>query len=88
MQKQRMIKMLKDAKEAVDEAELFCTLIQRAQDGSAIVAITEGTQNLIGQLILASAIEESGSSISLSLDKLDKLALELGAVSAAIAISG
>ncbi len=62
MQKQRMIRMLKDATEAVNEADLA------------------STQNLIGQLILASAIEESGSSISLSLDKLDKLAMELGSV--------
>ncbi|KKL77280.1 hypothetical protein LCGC14_2036450 [marine sediment metagenome] len=87
MQKQRMIKMLGFAREAVNEAGLFGTLVQQTSDGPA-TSVTEGTQNLIGQLILASAIESSGSSISLSLDKLDKLALELSAVSAAIAISG
>ncbi|KKL79102.1 hypothetical protein LCGC14_2018180 [marine sediment metagenome] len=87
MQKQRMIRMLEDARSAVNAADLFSTLVQPTS-GEDILAVTEGTQNLIGQLILASAIEESGSSISLSLDKLDKLALELGAVSAAIAISG
>ena len=83
MQKQRMIRMLQDARAAVDEAGLFCNLIQHTSDGSAI-SVTEGTQNLIGQLILASAIEESGSSISLSLDKLESLAQELGVVGAAI----
>lgn len=74
MQKQRMIRMLKDATEAVNAAELNPTLF------SGGAPITEGTQNLIGQLILASAIENSGSLISDSLDKLDKLAMELGSV--------
>ena len=67
MNKQRMIRMLTIAKEAVAEVEL-----DRAGDA--------GFQNLVGQLILASAIEESGSSVSLSLDKLDGLALEIGSV--------
>jgi len=67
MNKQRMIRMLTIAKEAVAEVEL-----DRARDA--------GFQNLVGQLILASAIEESGSSVSLSLDKLDGLALEIGSV--------
>lgn len=83
MNKQRMIKMLKDAREAVNETDLFTTLIQ-SRGSISEYALTEGTQNLIGQLILASAIEESGSSISLSLDKLDKLAQELGEVVTAI----
>lgn len=83
MKKQRMIEMLKDAREAVNETDLFTTLIQSRGSISEYV-LTEGTQNLIGQLILASAIEESGSSISLSLDKLDKLAQELGEVVTAI----
>ncbi len=39
-----------------------------------------GHTELVGQLILASAIEESGSSISMSLDKLDALAVELGEI--------
>ena len=84
MQKQRMVKMLQDARGAVNEVGLSSTLIQRASDGSAVAAITEGTQNLIGQLVLASAIEESGSSISLSLDKLEKVAQELGEIAGSI----
>lgn len=83
MQKHRMIKMLKDAKEAVAAVELSTTLMQSRGSISEYV-ITEGTQNLIGQLILASAIEESGSSIGLSLDKLDTLALEFGGITKAI----
>lgn len=83
MQKQRMIKMLKDARAAVDEAGLYGTLVQHTSDGN-VMSVTEGTQNLIGQLILASAIEESGSSISLSLDKLDRLTVELGEMADAI----
>ncbi len=86
MQKQRMIRMLEDARAAVNAADLFSSLVSVTSDGN-ILTVTKGTQNLIGQLILASAIEEAGSSISLSLDKLDALALELGAISAAIAIS-
>lgn len=78
MQKQRMIKMLKDATEAVNAAGLNPTRL----DGATL--ITEGTQNLIGQLILAGAIENSGSLVSDSIDKLDKLALELGGMAAAI----
>ena len=69
MTKQRMVKMLTMAKEAIHETDLGCR---------------SDTQNLIGQLILASAIEESGSSVSLSLDKLERLALELGDVATAI----
>ena len=75
MQKQRMIRMLKDAREAINEAGLTTVSVQ---GGS--MAMTEGTQNLIGQLILASAIESSGSLVSDSIDKLDKLAMELGEV--------
>lgn len=83
MNKQRMIRMLEDAREAVDNANLFTTLARQTSDGP-IMSVTEGTQNLIGQLILASAIESSGSSISLSLDKLEKVAVELGDVATAI----
>ncbi len=71
MNKQRMIRMLTIAKEAVAEVGL-----DRADDA--------GFQNLVGQLILASAIEESGSSVSLSLDKLERVAVELGDVATAI----
>lgn len=83
MQKQRMINMLKDAKEAVAAVELSTTLMQSRGSISEYV-ITEGTQNLIGQLILAGAIESSGSMVSDSIDKLDKLAQELGSVAAAL----
>lgn len=83
MTKQRMIKMLETARAAVNEADLFDMLVRHTSDGNAMV-VTEGTQNLIGQLILASAIEESGSSVSLSLDKLEKVAAELGDVATAI----
>ena len=79
MDKQRMIKVLNDVRQAVGEADLFNTLLQSTSNGDIMVP-TEGTQNLIGQLVLAAAIEESGSSISMSLDKLDKLAMELGSV--------
>ncbi len=72
MNKQRMIRMLTIAKEAMIETDL------------AAPGLTEGTQNLIGQLILASAIEESGSSISMSLDKLDGLTLEISEIARAI----
>ncbi len=87
MQTQRMIKMLQDAREAVDEAGLFGTLLQQMKVDGEIVneaSVTEGTQNLIGQLIIASAIEESGSSISMSLDKLEKVAQELGEIAGVI----
>lgn len=83
MNKQRMIKMLKDAKEAIAATELATTLMQ-SKGGISEYVISEGTQNLIGQLILASAIEESGSSIGLSLDKLDKVAQEFGDIATAI----
>lgn len=86
MNKQRMIKMLETARAAVNEADLFGTLVQHTLDGNVMV-VTEGTQNLIGQLILASAIEESGSSVSLSLDKLEKVAVELDEVATAIRLS-
>ncbi|KKN24852.1 hypothetical protein LCGC14_0890920, partial [marine sediment metagenome] len=56
------------------------TLVSRHAPEGQQMMVSEGTQNLIGQLILACAIEESGSSISMSLDKLDKLATELGEV--------
>ena len=75
MDKQRMVKMLKDAKEAVAAVELTAV-----NNHAGVFSITEGTQNLIGQLILASAIESSGSLVSDSIDKLDKLAQELGEV--------
>ncbi len=88
MNKQRMIRMLKNAKEAMVKAGVLNTKVADHERDELAVEWTPGSRELIGQLILASAIEESGSSISLSLDKLDKLALELGAVSAAIAISG
>ncbi len=74
MKKQRMIKMLKDATAAVGEA--------------AITANYDAKANLIGQLILASAIEGSGESISMSLDKLEKVAMELGDVATAIRNGG
>lgn len=86
MNKHRMVKMLQNAREAVDEVGLFGTLVQHTSDGN-VVAVTEGTQNLIGQLILASAIEESGSSVSLSLDKLEKIAVGLDEVATAIRLS-
>jgi len=67
MNKQRMIKVLEDAKGAVEAA-----------------GFGPGHTELVGQLILASAIEEVGSSVSLSLDKLEGVALELGDVAKAI----
>ena len=70
MNKQRMIKLLQDTKEAVKAAD--------------IVGSNDAKAGLIGQLMLASAIEESGSSISMSLDKLEGLALELGGIATAI----
>ncbi len=80
MHKQRMIRMLEDARAAVGVTDLATTLVSPdAPDGRQFM-VTEGTQNLIGQLILASAIENSGSLVSDSIDKLDKLALELGEV--------
>ncbi len=39
-----------------------------------------GHTELMSSLILASAIEESGSSVSMSLDKLEKVAVEIGSV--------
>lgn len=83
MNKQRMVRMLQDAREAVTAVELI-TCHTHTKFGTTTEAITEGTQNLIGQLVLASAIENSGSLISDSLDKLDKLAQELGEVASAI----
>jgi len=67
MNKQRMIKMLEQAKSAIEAA-----------------GFGPGHTELVGQLILASAIEESGSSISMSLDKLERVAMELGDVATAI----
>lgn len=84
MNKQRMIKMLTNAKEAVDAVELAIMHVSpRAPDGQQMM-LSEGTQNLIGQLILASAIEEAGTSISMSVDKLDGLANALSEVGVAI----
>lgn len=83
MNKQRMIRMLTIAKEAIAAVELI-TFNARESFDSAPSAISEGTQNLIGQLILASAIEESGSSVSMSIDKLDDLARALSEVAVAI----
>lgn len=71
MNKQRMVRMLTMAKEAIHETDLS-------------LVSSSVPPNLIGQLILASAIEESGSSVSLSLDKLEKVAVELGDVATAI----
>ena len=82
MNKQRMIRMLKVAKEAVIEAEL--DTFHPAAAAGMTAPITEGTQNLIGQLILAAVIDESGSSISMSLDKLEKVAVEIGDIATAI----
>ncbi len=73
MNKQRMIRMLNVADEAIDESKV----IVNPSDVTA-------KQTLIGQLILASAIEESGSSISMSLDKLDGLTLEISEIARAI----
>ena len=52
MKKQRMVRMLKDARAAVDEAGLYGTLVQHTSNGD-VMSVTKGTQNLIGQLILA-----------------------------------
>lgn len=82
MQRQRMIKMLREAMAAVGEAGLYNQTINH---GDQSLCPTDGTQNLIGQLIMASAIEESGSSISLSLDKLEKVAVELGEIAGGFA---
>ncbi len=76
MHKQRMIRMLEDAKDAVVAAGLASATATRTEGE----VMSEGDNALIGQLILASAIENSGSLISDSLDKLDKLALELSEV--------
>jgi len=54
MSKQRMVEMLTQAKEAVDEASLNPTFLSHTDP------ITEGTQTLIGQLVLAAAIENAG----------------------------
>ena len=64
LSKQVMTGMLKDAKEAVDEAGLNPTALSHTDP------ITEGTQNLIGQLIMAAAIEESGRSIATALNNI------------------
>lgn len=61
-------------------------MIKMLEDANAALECV-GFQNdtgLIGQLILASAIESSGSLVSDSIDKLDKLALELGSVADSI----
>lgn len=81
MNKQRMIKMLGEAKQAALAAGLYNQTINQLDQTSFP---TEGTQNLIGQLILASAVEESGSSIGMSLDKLEGLALEISEVADSI----
>jgi len=65
MSKSRMIDMLSDARRAVHDAGF-------APDDS---------KELMGHLILASAIEESGSSVSKSLDF---VARQIGFVSSAI----
>lgn len=80
MNKQRMIRMLENAREAVAATDLATTLVSPNAPEGRQMTLTEGTQNLIGQLILASAIESSGSLVSDSIDKLDKLAQELGEV--------
>ena len=72
----------------MNEAELASTLVQQDRDGNVTLALTEGTQNLIGQLILASAIEESGSSIAMSLDKLEGLAQEVSELARAAKMIG
>ncbi len=43
-----------------------------------------GNTELMSSLILASAIEESGSSISMSLDNLTGIAVELGSIASSI----
>ncbi len=72
MNKQRMIRMLTMARKAMVETDL------------AVPGVSEGNQNLVGQLILASAIEGSGESISMSLDKLDGLTMEISEIAKAI----
>lgn len=59
-------------------------MLECAQSAIAAAGLGAGHDELISSLILASAIEESGSSISMSLDKLEKVALELGDVASAI----
>ncbi len=83
MNKQRMIKMLNDALGAVTEAGLTNGNVITKGD-ETFVSVTEGTQNLVGQLILAASIEESGSSIGMSLDKLEQVAQELGEIASSI----
>ncbi len=55
-------------------------MLEQAKGAIEAAGLGRGHNDLVGQLILASAIEESGSSISMSLDNLDKLAMELGSV--------
>lgn len=57
MSRQVMIGMLKDAKEAVATAGLYNYVVNQLDQTSFP---TEGTQNLIGQLIMAAAIEQAG----------------------------
>ena len=59
-------------------------MLNDAKDAIAAAGFGSGHTELVGQLILASAIEESGSSIGMSLDKLEKVAVELGDVATAI----
>ena len=59
-------------------------MLECAKSAIAAAGLGAGHNDLVGQLILASAIEESGSSISMSLDKIDDLARELGNMATSI----
>lgn len=59
-------------------------MLECAKSAIAAAGLGSGHNDLVGQLILASAIEESGSSISMSLDKLDGLTLEISEIARAI----
>ena len=59
-------------------------MLECAQSAISAAGLSPSHTELVGQLILASAIEESGSSIAMSLDKLEKVAQELGEVARVI----
>lgn len=61
MSRQRMIDMIVDAKQALHDTGLLSGKL--TSEGGNVM--DEGTKNLIGQLIMAVAIEESDSSTSL-----------------------
>lgn len=60
MTKHQMIALLERVKEALSETGLLTGKVTSASD----YTIDEGSKNLIGQLLLASAIEESLNTIS------------------------